>query len=273
MNVLPKLFDSHCHLNDSRLLRQTAELLNRSVAQGICRMLVVGCDEPSSYQALEIAKKSGEVEILASVGIHPHDAKTVAGGISEELIDLANNPAVHAIGECGLDFFYDNSPRDVQERVFIEQIKWARQVQKPIIVHLRNAEREDLGNAYRDGLNLLKKYSAHECGGVLHCFSGELEHAYQALDLGFYISFAGPITFPKSEGLRDIARKIPINRILCETDCPYLAPQKYRGKQNEPAYVREVYEKIAEVRGISLSECAEVIWENGITLFGGGNRV
>ena len=273
MNALPKFFDSHCHLNDNRLLRQTEELLRRSAEQGVCRMLVVGCDEPSSYQALAIARKSTEIDILASVGIHPHDANTAANGIPEELVDLANNACVRAIGECGLDFFYDNSPRDVQERVFVEQIQWARRVEKPVIVHLRNAQHAASGDAYGEGLALLKKHSAHECGGVLHCFSGELEHAYQALDLGFYVSFAGPITFPKSEGLRDVARKIPLNRILCETDCPYLAPQKYRGKQNEPAYVREVYDKIAELRGISLSECAEVIWQNGIDLFGGEDRV
>ena len=152
------------------------------------------------------------------------------------------------------------------------QIEWAKRAKKPIIVHLRNAANRGEGDAYREACDIMKKNSAGEQGGVIHCFSGDRPDAKTALDLGFYISFAGPLTYPKSESLRDAAAYVPLDRILCETDSPYLAPQSRRGRRNEPAFVPEVYETLANIKKTGLERLAEAIWENGETLFGEKRR-
>ena len=262
-----RLFDSHCHLDDRAFKGKLDLFLTRAADAGVRRVLVAACDEHSSFESLKMAGECSGVEIFAAAGVHPHEAKTVASGIPEELMDLSENPKIRAIGECGLDYYYDHSARDVQQRVFAEQIEWAKRAGKPLLVHLRNATDRRTGDAYSEAMTLLEKAHAEQCGGVIHCFSGDWTDAQRALALGFYISFAGPLTYPKSHELRAVAEKVPLDRILCETDCPYLAPQKYRGKQNEPAYVREVYEKIAELRGLSLADFSEAVWENGENLF------
>ncbi|MDL2263334.1 TatD family hydrolase [Synergistaceae bacterium OttesenSCG-928-I11] len=264
------LFDSHCHLDMEEFRGSVEGVLQRAYDAGVRRVLLAACDEMSSYETIRIAGAHGNagVEIWAAAGVHPHDASGVAGGLPEELTDLSANRHVVAIGEMGLDYYYDNSPRDVQARVFEWQIAWAKRAKKPIIVHLRNAEKRAEGDAYRDAIRIMKRAGASCCGGVIHCFSGEVDDARAALDLGFYISFAGPITYPKVVTLREAAAFVPLDRILCETDSPYLAPQSRRGKRNEPALVREVYEKMAEVRNIPLDKLAEAVWQNAENLFG-----
>lgn len=265
-----RFFDSHCHLDMEEFGGKADEVLRRAYDAGVRRVLLAACNERSSRDVLRISAQSGAqgVEIWAACGIHPHDAGEAAGGLPDELTDLSANARVAAIGEMGLDYYYDNSPRDVQARVFAWQIEWARRAKKPIIVHLRNADERAEGDAYRDAVRIMKEGHAADCGGVIHCFSGGQSDAKAALDLGFYISFAGPLTYPKAQALRDVAAYAPLDRILCETDSPYLAPQSHRGKRNEPAYVRQVYEKMAEVRGMPLTELAEALWENGGRLFG-----
>ncbi len=269
-----RLFDSHCHLDMEDFDGEIAATLERAHTAGVRRVLLAACDERSSREVLRISAVYGDrgVEIWAAAGVHPHEAQSVAGGLPGELTDLARNPCVAAIGEMGLDYYYDNAPRDIQRIVFERQIAWACTVRKPIIVHLRNAEDRNAGDAYRDALSIMGRLGAETCGGVIHCFSGEAGDAEAALDLGFYISFAGPVTYPKAQTLRDVAQYVPIDRILCETDSPYLAPQGRRGKRNEPANVREVYERIAALRGLSLEGFAEKVWENGERLFAAGAR-
>ena len=265
-----RLFDSHCHLDMKDFHGRVAEVLGNAYRAGVRRVLLAACDVQSSYEAIRLAREhtDSEIEIWAAAGVHPHDASSVARGLPEELTDLALNDRVVAIGEMGLDYYYDNSPRRIQAPVFEEQIEWARRAQKPIIVHLRNAERRSEGDAYADAIRIMKSCRAEDCGGVVHCFSGEKKDARAALDLGFYVSFAGPLTYPKAGDLREVAAYVPGDRILCETDSPYLAPQSRRGKRNEPANVREVYEKMAEVRGTGLEELSENIWHNADRLFG-----
>lgn len=269
-----KLFDSHCHLDMEDFKGRVDEALKNAYDAGVRRVLLAACDEMSSYEAIRLAEKekNGRVKVWASAGVHPHDASGVAAGLPEELTDLSANTHVVAIGEMGLDFYYDNSPRKVQSEVFEWQIEWAKRAGKPIIVHLRNAEKRAYGDAYREAIAIMKKTDASACGGVIHCFSGEMDDARSALDMGFYISIAGPVTYPKAQSLRDVAAYVPLDRLLCETDSPYLAPQSRRGKRNEPALVREVYEKIAEVRKIPLEELAEAAWQNGDRLFGGSGE-
>lgn len=265
-----RLFDSHCHLDMPEFAENRGEVLRRAYDAGVRRILLAAYDERSSFDVLRIASENcaSDIEIWAASGVHPHDADSVADGLPEELTDLSANAHVAAIGEMGLDYYYDNSPRDTQAKVFACQIEWARNARKPIIVHLRNAADRTEGDAYRDAIRIMKEENASDCGGVIHCFSGNQADAKAALDLGFYISLAGPLTYPKAAELREAAAFVPLDRLLCETDSPYLAPQRNRGRRNEPAYVRDVYEKLAEVRGAPLEELAEIIWENGDRLFG-----
>jgi TatD DNase family protein len=193
------------------------------------------------------------------VGIHPHDAKTLTPKALKRLSELAVDQKVVAIGEIGLDYYRDLSPRDQQRMAFRQQIRLAIKLDMPIVVHDRDA--------HADVLRILQEEGAQRVGGVLHCFSGSLDMALRGLEMGFLISFAGPITYG-GEKKQEIARKIPLDKILIETDCPYLTPVPHRGKRNEPAYVRHVAEKIAEIRGVSFDEVAEVTSRNAVELFG-----
>lgn len=261
---MTRLIDTHCHVYMDEFAEDARETLDRARDVGVSRAMVIGCDELSSFAAVRFAKDNSSAgsELRASIGVHPHEADGIGATISDELEDLAENEHVRAVGEIGLDYFYDNSPRRKQIEVFEMQVFFARRVKLPIIVHIRNAQARSDGDAYRESMALLKRCHADECGGIIHCFSGDRDDARAALDLGFHISFAGPITYPKAEELREAARYSPIDRILCETDSPYLAPQKKRGKRNEPANVLSVYEKIAEIKERSLEEFAEIVWQN-----------
>ena len=250
-------------------------VLERAREAGIAKLLLAACDEASSREVLKLAaeKRSCGIRMLASVGVHPHEAAGAikGGGLQERLLPLLGpheGVPIAAIGETGLDFFYDNSPRAAQAEAFELQIFLAKKAKKPLIVHLRNAANRSEGDAYREAMAIMKNCGADEHGGVIHCFSGGKRDARPALDMGFYISFAGPVTYPKAGELREAAAYVPLDRLLCETDSPYLAPQGMRGKRNEPALVREAYGKISEVRGLPLAELAAAVWENGEALFG-----
>ncbi len=191
--------------------------------------------------------------IYATIGIHPHEAKLATEADFQELGRLARRPKVIAWGEIGLDYFYDHSPRDVQKQVFLKQMELARAATLPIVIHCRPSDSSD--NAWEDCLALLQeKWAPSGLGGILHCFTGTWPHAKRALDMGFMISFAGNVTFPKAQQIRDAAQEVPLDRMLIETDSPFLAPVPYRGKRNEPALVKEVARKIGELRGLSTQE-------------------
>ena len=256
----PLLVDSHAHLDSGQFNQDRDATIRRAFENGISHILTIGCDLESSRQSVAIAEQYETV--YAAVGIHPHDAQTLDHETLEQLRVLLQHPKVVALGEIGLDFFRDRSPRDIQRQAFREQIRLALEMDKPIIVHDRDAHDEVVA--------VLRDENAARVGGVLHCFSGDLSMARACLEMGFYLSFTGNLTYPKNEILREVVRGVSIDRMLVETDCPYLAPQKYRGKRNEPAYVRHTAEKIAEIKGLSFADVARVTSRNCHDLFGIG---
>jgi TatD DNase family protein len=251
------LIDSHAHLTDARFQEDFAEVVARAKAAGVTTIINVGYDLPSSRAAIALAEE--ESSFFAAVGIHPHDAKTVNAQTLQELQELAAHPKVVAIGEIGLDYYYHHAPPAQQLSVLRQQIRLARQLSLPLIIHDRDA--------HDDVLSVLHEERASEVGGVMHCFSGDLAFAHRCLELGFYISFAGNLTFKKAGALPEVARQIPLERLLVETDCPYLAPVPYRGKRNEPAHVLHVAAKIAELRQLEPAQVAAVTSSNARQLF------
>jgi len=255
------LVDTHAHLDGGRFAPDRDEVVARAAAEGVTTILTVGCDLESSRAAVEIA--SLYPDVYAAIGIHPHDAITVNEKSLEELCRLATTAnKVVAIGETGLDFYRDRSPREDQRKAFRAQIRLARELDLPLIVHDRDAHEEIVA--------ILRKENAGAVGGVLHCFSGDLAMARQCLELGFFISFPGTLTYPNNDALRDVARALPVDVMLVETDCPYLAPQQWRGKRNEPAYVRATAETLAEIKNLTLEDVARVTSLNAYRLFGIG---
>ena len=251
------LFDSHAHIDDNRFDTDRDETIQRAVQNGVKGIINIGADLASSARSVELASRYEE--IYAAVGIHPHDAKDAIDSDYEMMARwVAKEPKVVAIGEIGLDYYYDWSPRDVQQAVFIRQIDLARQLGKPIIIHDRDA--------HGDLLTIVKK-EAQGMTGVFHCFSGSLEMAQEVIRLGFYVSFAGPVTFDKSVKVKEIAAAVPLDRLLVETDSPYLTPNPYRGRRNEPAHVRFVAEEIARLRNLPLEAVAEATTANVRQLF------
>lgn len=257
------LFDTHAHLNDPIYSDDFDEVITRMKDEGVNKVLIASYDIESSLNALKIA---GRIEgAVCSIGIHPHDALSFDKKTYEILYKTAveNKETVKAIGEIGLDYYRDLSPRDAQKEAFIRQIKLAKDLDLPVIIHNRDAH-EDVINiltqAHKDGL-------LREMAGVFHCFSGSFEIARIAMDLGFYISFAGPVTFKNASKTVDVMRKIPQDRIFIETDCPYLTPEPHRGTRNEPSYVKYVAKKYSELMGISFEEAAEITTRNAMELF------
>jgi TatD DNase family protein len=257
--------DAHCHINSKQLRRNASSVVKRALDAGVGRMLTIGCNLPNSAEAVELAQKYGADGVYATVGVHPHDAATTADGLPNELLKLAEAKGVAAIGETGLDYYYNHSPRDVQKNVFQMHIDWALAAKKPLVVHVRNAEGDTL--AMDDALAILG-LMPEKPKLMFHCYAGGLRYIDAMKKLDAYISIAGPITWPQSEELRDVASAVPEERILCETDSPYLSPQPHRGKLNEPAYVRFVYEAIAKARGLALDDFARVVDSNASRLFG-----
>jgi len=253
-----KLYDTHAHLDSEKLYPQVEEVLARAAANGVRYINTIGCDWKSSLLSVRIAEKYPE-RVFAAIGVHPHEAEDMAPDHMERLLELAAAEKVVAWGEIGLDYHYDFSPRDVQKKVFIEQLAAAKQVKLPVIIHSREAN--------QDTMDILKAEKAGMYGGVLHCFSGSWDMAKHCLDLGFYISFAGPLTFANAKTPVEVASKVPLDRLLVETDSPYLSPHPLRGKTNEPGHVLHVAEKLAEIRGMTLEEIAEQTTQNAFALF------
>jgi TatD DNase family protein len=267
------LIDSHAHLDSPRYAEDREALLRRAWQAGVRTVLSIGIgDGPETmHQALDISrefKNRPEVpKIFASAGVHPHEAQLADEAAYTKLDDLLQQSEVIACGEIGLDYFYDHSPRDIQKTVFRRQMEIAAARKQPIIIHCRPSENST--NAWDDTLQILEEsWKPTGLGGILHCFTGEWEHARRALDAGFLISFAGNITFPKAQPIRDAAALVPLDSILVETDAPFLAPVPNRGKRNEPAFVREVAAKLAEVLQISPELVASRTTENFHRFFG-----
>jgi TatD DNase family protein len=255
MNI--RLVDSHAHLNDVRFRNDLNQVLERARAAGVTAIINVGYDLASAARAVEAALRC--TGVYAAVGVHPHDAAGQSEDYLDRLEHLARQEKTVAVGETGLDFYRNLSPPPVQKKVFREQLRLARRLKLPVIVHDRDA--------HRQALDILREEKAEECGGVMHCFSGDLLFARECLALGFYISLAGPVTYAGNEKLAEVARKVPLDRLLLETDAPYLPPHPHRGRRNEPAYVLLVAEQVARLRGIEPAEVAEVTAANAEKLF------
>jgi TatD DNase family protein len=247
------LVDAHCHLTGSYLAPDQVEAtLARARAQGVTGFIAVGTDLEDSLIVLDLARRIPGVQ--ASLGVHPHEAKSWSPEVAAELGRILADAAVRFVGETGLDWHYDLSPRDVQEEVFRAQIRLAKTLRKPLMIHTRSAPEATLA--------ILEEEGADAVRGIIHCFSEDRAFALRALDLGFYLSFSGITTFKKAEAVRDVAAWAPADRILVETDAPFLAPVPYRGKPNEPGYVRFTAEAVAELRGISSLKLAELTTRN-----------
>ena len=252
------LIDSHAHLDDLRYDTDRDNVLQRAQTAGIEAIVTIGCDLATSQTAVALAH--AHPNIFATIGVHPHEAKEIGEGWYESFRSLAQHPKVVAYGEIGLDYHYDHSPREIQRQRFREQIHLARELALPLVIHTREAQ--------EDTVMILREEGAVDVGGVFHCFSGDMWLAKDALDLGFYLSFSGVLTFKNATMLRDIAKTVPLDRLMVETDCPYLAPVPYRGKRNEPAYVQYVAETLAEIRGNgSLESVARATVENTKRVF------
>lgn len=252
------VIDSHAHLDDRRFNRDRDRLINSLEDFGVELVINNGADLKSSIASINLAEKYDNV--YATVGIHPHSAKEMDETTIEALRDLAKHEKVVAIGEIGLDFHYDNSPRDVQRKWFKRQLELAKELDMPVTIHSRSASQEVF--------DMIKEAQDGTLRGVMHCYSDSVEMAKDYVDLGFYISLAGPVTFKNAKTPKEVAKVVPLDRLLVETDSPYLTPEPNRGKRNEPAYVRYVAGQIAELKGISYEELAEATNRNTKELFG-----
>lgn len=252
-NQRPIFVDSHAHLEMEQFDADRSAMLQRARDAGIETILAIGSGTGPGSLDCAIRLADQHELIYATTGIHPHEAKLASDADFEEMALLAKQPKVLAWGEIGLDYFYDHSPRDVQQQVFLKQLQLAQAARLPIVIHCRPSDNTE--NAWDDCLRLLQEnWAQSHLGGILHCFTGSWPHATQALDMGFMISFAGNITFPKAQQIRDAAKQTPLDRMLIETDSPFLAPVPHRGKRNEPAFVKEVARLIGELRGLSTDE-------------------
>ncbi|NLY86772.1 MAG: TatD family hydrolase [Tissierellia bacterium] len=252
------LIDSHAHLDDRRFDRDRDRIIKDLENNGIELVINIGADLKSSIASVSLAEKYPN--IYATVGVHPHSAKDMDEASLEILRSLAKRDKVVAIGEIGLDFYYDNSPRDDQRKWFKEQLKLAKELNLPVVIHSRDAQQETF--------DILKEAQDGSLRGVLHCYSGSKEMAMEYIKLGFYISIAGPVTFKNARVLKEVAKAVPLDKLLVETDCPYLAPEPHRGKRNEPVYVKYVAGTIADIKGISFEELAKATNRNTKELFG-----
>jgi TatD DNase family protein len=255
-------FDTHAHYDDDRYKEDLDELLKNAYDSGVHHILSASTDVESSRNTIALANRYDF--LYAAVGIHPHNAPHPADAeLDDEIIsalsELSKDKKVIAVGEMGLDYYYDNAPRDAQKRWFAKQIALAKELDLPIIVHDREA--------HKDTLDILKAESASKVGGVLHCFSGSVEFARQVLNEGFYISIAGPVTFKNTKRLPEVVKYLPEDRLLIETDAPYLSPEPFRGKRNDSSRLVHIAKVIAEIRGVSLEHIAELTTRNAKELF------
>jgi TatD DNase family protein len=258
--------DSHAHLEMEQFDADREQMIERAREAGVEKILAIGSG--TGPGALDCAIRLAEKYpfIYASIGIHPHEAKLATDTDFSELERLARKPKVIAWGEIGLDYFYDHSPREVQQHVFLQQMELARAASLPIVIHCRPSDNSE--NAWEDCLTLLKTHwSPSGLGGILHCFTGTWGHAQRALEMDFMISFAGNITFPKAQQIRNAAMQVPLERILIETDSPFLAPVPYRGKRNEPAFVKEAARQIGALRGLPTEQVGRLTADNFYSFF------
>ncbi|MFY9214005.1 MAG: TatD family hydrolase [Tissierellaceae bacterium] len=250
--------DSHVHLDDKRF-DEDRDILIKSLRDNDVELVVnIGADLETSINSVELANKYNNV--FATIGVHPHSAIEVTEETLDKFREMAKNEKVVAIGEIGLDFYYDNSPRDDQRKWFKEQLKLAKELDLPVVIHSREATQETY--------DTIKEAQDGSLRGVLHCFSGSKEVAMEYIKLDFYISLAGPVTFKNARVAKEVAAAVPLDKLLIETDCPYLAPEPNRGKRNEPKFVRYVAEKIAEIKNIPVEEVARQTRTNAKELFG-----
>jgi len=253
------LIDSHAHIQGKEYAGEAEAVIERARAAGVEKIVVVGGAGDMSSNTDAVALAARFENVYATVGMHPHDAKDVGAEELQTLKELAASPKVVAVGETGLDYYYSHSPHDAQQRVFGQFIHMAHDTDLPIVVHERDAA--------RDAVELLRTEGSAKLRGVIHCFTGDYEAACAYLDLGFYLSFTGIITFKNAEPLREVVRKVPLEKMFVETDSPYLTPVPHRGRRNEPAYVRFVAETIAKAKGVEFAEVARVTSANVKKLF------
>lgn len=252
------LFDTHVHLLSDKFDEDREAVIAALPENGIGLVLEAGCDVDCSQDCVALCEKYDI--FYGSAGIHPHDAKGYKDGDMEKLERMLQHPKMKAVGEIGLDHHYDFSPRDIQKQVFEMQLELAVKTRKPVIIHSREAAKETM--------DLLCLYYKKLAGGVMHCFSGSVETAKQYLDMGFYISFSGSVTFTNAVTPKEVAAMVPLDRMFVETDCPYLTPVPHRGKRNEPKYVRHVAEEVARIKGLSFEEIENATYHNGKRFFG-----
>lgn len=251
------LFDTHAHYDDEKFALDKDEVIEKAYRSGVSYIINAATDIKSCEESLAFARKYEYV--YAAVGIHPHEVGKVDENTLSRIAQLAKEDKVVAIGEIGLDYYYDTAPREIQKHWFAQQINLARELQLPIIVHDRDAHQESM--------DIIKDNKANEVGGVFHCYSGSVEMAKELLNYNFYISVGGALTFKNAKKLVEVVSWIPIDRLLIETDCPYLTPEPHRGKRNDSSYVRFVAEKVAQIKQLSFEEVAQVTLENAKKLF------
>lgn len=250
-------FDTHAHLDDEHFADDRELVIKRAREAGLQLIMNASCNLEACKKTIELTKKYDF--IYGAVGIHPQDARDITEVDFSELKELAGEEKIRAIGEIGLDYYWDDAPHDVQHQIFRRQINLAKEVKLPVIIHDREA--------HQDVFEILKEEGAQEVGGVMHCYSGSWEMAKEYIKLGFYISLGGPVTFKNGRKVQEIAKQVPLENLLIETDSPYLAPVPYRGKRNEPAYVVKTAEQIAHLKGIGVEVVAKATLENGKKLF------
>jgi TatD DNase family protein len=258
--------DSHAHLDGKQFDSDREQVIARAREAGVQAMVAIGNGDGPAQVDCGILLAERYDFIYATLGIHPHEARLADEGAYQNMERLAQHPKVIAWGEIGLDYFYDHSPRDLQKVVFIRQMELAAAAKLPIVIHCRPSDGSD--NAWEDCLGLMReRWAATGLGGILHCFTGNWPQAKGALDMGFMISFAGNVTFPKAQQIRDAALEVPPERVLIETDSPYLAPVPHRGKRNEPAFVKETAGKLGELRGLTIEEVGHQTTRNFYNFF------
>ncbi|MBR8661881.1 TatD family hydrolase [Bacillus paralicheniformis] len=252
------LFDTHAHLNAEQFNEDLEEVIARAKEEKVEHIVVVGFDRLTIKRAMELIEAYDF--IYAAIGWHPVDAIDMTDEDLAWIKDLSAHEKVVAIGEMGLDYHWDKSPKDVQKEVFRKQIALAKEVGLPIVIHNRDAT--------EDVVSILREEGAEEVGGIMHCYTGSAEIAQECINMNFYLSFGGPVTFKNAKKPKEVVKQIPNDRLLIETDCPYLTPHPYRGKRNEPSYVKLVAEQIAELKGMTYEEVAAITTENAKKLFG-----
>ncbi len=252
------LIDSHAHLTLAQFDQDRSEVIDRAKKSGIEYIINVGTDLNDCTESVKIAESYDF--IYAAIGIHPHEVKTIDSNTYGKLKELSDSQKVIALGEIGLDFFRNLSPPDLQKEKFRELIKLGKELRLPFIIHCRNA--------HQDTLAILEDEKAGDAGGVIHCFSGNIYQAQEYLSMGFYISIPGTVTFSKAYRLQEVVRSVPIERLLLETDSPFLAPHPYRGKRNEPSYVKYTAKKVGEIKDVEYEQVLETTSQNALLLFG-----